>query len=178
MINLILATDNKGGIGYKGKLPWPVLQQDMQRFKELTTNNICIMGSNTWHSLPNKPLPNRVNVVLSTQDYELFPKANLVAPSDADVSTENLIPGLLKIFKREWPTKDIFVIGGKNVYKDWIAFADYIYLTRIQESYDCDVFVDLSNLLNNCALVKDTVVSDDTISYIMQEYKCNNLQGE
>ena len=78
MINLILATDKNGGIGYKNRLPWPSLKKDMEKFKSLTSNNICIMGSNTWNSLPKKPLPNRINVVLSSHHPSNFPGAQLV----------------------------------------------------------------------------------------------------
>ena len=67
-MKLVIAFDPKGGIGYRGGLPWDKLQGDLPRFKELTSNKIVLMGKNTWDSLPKKPLPNRTNwVILSMQ---------------------------------------------------------------------------------------------------------------
>ena len=65
-MKLIIACDPKGGIGFNGKLPWTNLQGDLLRFKELTTGKVILMGRNTWESLPKKPLPNRINVVVSS----------------------------------------------------------------------------------------------------------------
>ena len=62
----ILACDTHGGIGYKNKLPWKNLQGDLPRFKALTTGQPIVMGKNTWDSLPFKPLPNRLNIVVSS----------------------------------------------------------------------------------------------------------------
>ena len=65
MFNVIVAHDNKNGIGLNNKLPW-YLQKDMNMFKDMTMNNVVIMGKNTWLSLPIKPLPKRINIVVST----------------------------------------------------------------------------------------------------------------
>ena len=54
MINSILACDNNGGIGYKDKLPWPYLKDDMEKFVSLTKNNIIVMGYNTFKSIRSK----------------------------------------------------------------------------------------------------------------------------
>ena len=97
MIKLILATDKNGGIGYKNKLPWPSLKKDMEKFKSLTSNNICIMGSKTWNSLPKKPLPNRINVVLSSHHASNFPGAHLVSTSP--------ISNIIHLLENEFPSK-------------------------------------------------------------------------
>ena len=62
-MNLILACDPNGGIGYKNALPWKNINGDLARFKKLTTNQIVVMGRLTYESLPIKPLPNRLNSV-------------------------------------------------------------------------------------------------------------------
>ena len=64
-MNAILACDIKGGIGYQNKLPWTNIQGDLVRFKNLTKDQVIVMGRNTWDSLPKKPLPNRLNIVIS-----------------------------------------------------------------------------------------------------------------
>lgn len=91
---MILAQDKKNGIGYRGKLPWPLCKDDMSLFKKLTVglgiqdvnhtgtvsrftqetsySNAVIMGYNTWKSLPvrHRPLLNRMNIVLSNSHYD------------------------------------------------------------------------------------------------------------
>ena len=81
--NIIVALSKKNnGIGFKNNLPWN-LKNELSHFKNLTTNSITngdnyllgvvIMGRNTWNSLPKsvKPLPNRVNIVISNTSEEL-----------------------------------------------------------------------------------------------------------
>jgi len=66
-IHLIWAQDQNGGIGKDGKLPWNI-SEDLKNFKKLTLNSTILMGKHTWESLPIKPLPNRKNIVLSSQN--------------------------------------------------------------------------------------------------------------
>ena len=68
-IELIWAQDQNGGIGKKGELPWHI-SEDLQNFKKITSSHPIVMGRKTWDSLPFKPLPNRRNIVLSSQLVE------------------------------------------------------------------------------------------------------------
>jgi len=70
-MKLIVACDPNGGIGYKNKLPWTKIQGDLPRFKQLTQNKIVVMGRNTWDSLPKKPLPNRINYILTSDPFSI-----------------------------------------------------------------------------------------------------------
>ena len=65
-MNLVLvALDTKSGIiGANNTLPWHI-PQDLALFKALTVNSTVVMGRRTWESLPVKPLPNRLNIVIS-----------------------------------------------------------------------------------------------------------------
>ena len=72
-MKLILACDPKGGIGYKNKLPWNKIQGDLPRFKRLTDDCIIVMGRKTWESLPVKPLPNRTNLIITSQVMTKLP---------------------------------------------------------------------------------------------------------
>jgi dihydrofolate reductase len=65
MLNIIAAMDSNRGIGYRGQLPWPRLQGDLEHFRRLTCNSTVIMGRKTWESLPKRPLAGRVNIVLT-----------------------------------------------------------------------------------------------------------------
>ena len=121
-MKLIVACDPKGGIGYNGKLPWDKLQGDLPRFKELTTNQVVLMGRKTWDSLPKKPLPNRTNWIKSTGPVR--------------------DPDLDPIIK----DKEVWLIGGGTMIKLYWEFIDEIHLSRTFAEYTCDTFIDLVKL--------------------------------
>ena len=75
MISAIVAVDANWGIGYNGQL-LEHISDDLKRFKELTSNNTVVMGRKTWESLPNKPLPNRFNVVLTSTPSQMEQTVN------------------------------------------------------------------------------------------------------
>ena len=64
MITILVAYDQNRVIGNKGGIPWDI-PRDLQLFKKRTVNNVVIMGRNTWESLPVRPLPGRINIVVS-----------------------------------------------------------------------------------------------------------------
>lgn len=72
-VNIIVAYNDHRVIGNKGDIPWKI-PADMKRFKELTNGGVVIMGRKTWDSLPPKfrPLPNRINIVLTRQKNEPY----------------------------------------------------------------------------------------------------------
>ena len=105
----IVAIDRNGAIGKGGALPWHY-PADLKFFKERTTGNVCVMGRRTWESL-RRPLPNRLNVVLSRGGIES--REGVVALSDKQ-SALSLVPYL---------ARDVFVIGGEKVFR---AFRDEI----------------------------------------------------
>ena len=124
-MKLIVACDPKGGIGLDGKLPWTNIQGDLPRFKALTTGKVVIMGRNTYESLPVKPLPNRINVVVTSKIIE-------------GVKT---IPNISIMDSINY--KDAWIIGGaKLVNTNWWCM-DEIHLTKTFTEYTCDSHIDL-----------------------------------
>ena len=65
MFEIITAIDQNNGIGKNNSIPWN-LPKDLKHFKDITENSFVIMGRNTWNSLPKKPLPNRINIIISS----------------------------------------------------------------------------------------------------------------
>ncbi|MBF0122291.1 MAG: dihydrofolate reductase [Candidatus Omnitrophica bacterium] len=140
--SIIVAVDDKMGIGRANDLPWR-LSSDMKRFKEVTTavyvpgtQNVVIMGRKTWESLPNKvkPLPNRINVVITSQkDYQL--PQGVMAFSDLDMAIKSFNFGL------KMPHGEVFVIGGAQIYSQAIQhpLCKKLYVTHIAGDYSCDV---------------------------------------
>ena len=125
MINMILARDKNGAIGYKGSIPWS-LPEDMAFFRRVTWEGVIIMGRKTFESI-GKPLPHRINVVITRQkDYEA--KGCLVFNDleEAIEKTKNL--------------GETFVIGGAELYKKALPLAKVIYVTEIQAEFKADTF--------------------------------------
>lgn len=129
-IALIYARDESGGIGFKGKLPWPRIQKDMARFKELTLGTPIIMGRKTFESLPG-PLPGRVNVVISRKHY--FGHGGDGGPP---VTTFDDLEGALRYYSSR--DIDVFVIGGGEIYKQALPYAVKAYETYVTGVYPSD----------------------------------------
>ena len=125
-MKLIIACDPKGGIGFDGKLPWSKIEGDLPRFKALTTGKIVLMGRKTWDSLPLKPLPNRMNYVMSSRPIE-----GVVNPDNTMILNE---------------TKEVWLIGGAKMVESYWQHIDEIHLSRTFTEYTCDVFIDLVKL--------------------------------
>ena len=143
-VYIIVAADEKGGIGKSGKLPWH-FKKEMQFFKEITAattdpakQNIVIMGRATWQSIPEKfrPLPKRKNVILTHQNDFSAPGAQTANSLDnaLDLAHENE-SGSIEIEK-------IFIIGGAKVFAEAVEHPSItgIYLTKIKANYNCDTF--------------------------------------
>ena len=135
--DIVVAADEKLGIGRAGGIPWR-LRGDMAHFVALTKSrgageqNAVIMGRRTWESIPQKfrPLPQRVNIVVSSSKLEL-PEGVILAPS-FDAALSAVADADLRVF----------VIGGGVIYKQAIeqSGCKNIYLTQVKADFDCDTF--------------------------------------
>lgn len=137
--SIIVAIDEKGGIGIGGKLPWD-LKVDMAHFKKTTTNgkNAVIMGRKTWESIPinRRPLENRLNIVLTKGVYDDEERTRLFGVAVLAQSLDDALALAQGADK-------VFVIGGANVYKEAIdhPLCKEICLTRVYGSdVKCDTF--------------------------------------
>ena len=125
MISAIVAVDEDWGIGFNGEL-LERIPDDLKHFKALTTDNTVVMGRKTWDSLPNKPLPNRFNIVISRTEKPYEPN------SFTWVTTlENCIQTMLND-----DIDDYFIIGGGQIYKELLPFCDRVYVTKIYTSHN------------------------------------------
>ncbi len=136
--DVIVAADNRGGIGKDGGMPWPRLRGDLAHFKALTMGHAVIMGRKTWDSLPAsaRPLPGRQNITV-TRHREGHPtvEGRWLAWS---------FPGALRdAAKEEAYGRRTFVIGGGEIYRLALAHPDCgnVYLTRVDAEYACDTFL-------------------------------------
>jgi dihydrofolate reductase len=130
-IIIIAAMAENRVIGRDNALPWS-LKEDMAHFKELTLGWPCIMGRKTWESLPKRPLPGRLNIVVSrTMAAEAAPGTS---------SSPLVFSSLREALTHCAGTQKVFICGGASLYKEALAFATAIELTLIHKQYAGDVF--------------------------------------
>lgn len=161
---IIVAVDEKYGIGKGGKLPWH-LKGDMEFFREMTTKtddpkkqNMVIMGRKTWESIPEKfrPLEGRKNGVLTRDNRNKImltetTNARAIFPRELDTK-QGTAKAVVEIFhslneaiasaRNDKEVEKIFIIGGAQVFKEALSHPDLsgIYLTKIHKTFECDTF--------------------------------------
>jgi dihydrofolate reductase len=121
MISIVVAYANGRVIGKNGKIPW-YLPDDLQHFKNITSGHIVVMGRKTFEAI-GQPLPKRRNVVL-THSHHINPPGIEVVHSKSEV----LALG------------EVFIIGGENVYRQFLDDAERLYITEIAFETDGDAF--------------------------------------
>jgi dihydrofolate reductase len=127
IISLLVAMDEKRGIGKDGKLPWR-LSSDLKRFRELTVGHHLIVGRKTFESI-GKPLPGRQTIVV-TRNADYMVEGCLIARS---------VESALELAESRGEN-EAFVIGGADIYAQALGFADRIYLTEVHAEVDADTY--------------------------------------
>ena len=128
MISLVVAIAKNGVIGKDNQLPW-YYKNDLKYFKEITTGHTVVMGRNTFESIIDRngrTLPNRKSVVVTRNKEFKYEGVEVV---------NDFNKYLHKDFKEE-----VFIIGGSEIFKDSLAYADRLYITHIDKEYEGDVW--------------------------------------
>lgn len=134
--DVVVAADLDWGIGKDQTLPWPKLRGDLRHFKRITSTtstpgrrNAIVMGRKTWQSkeVAERALPDRLNVVVSRSEFVVPPGVLAVRSLDEALAVRDV--------------ETVFVVGGAILLVEAIERKDlrYVYLTRIEERYDCEV---------------------------------------
>ena len=127
ILSVIVAVGEGNEIGCRNRLLWR-LPADLKRFKSLTIGHAVVMGRKTFESLPCGPLPDRTNIILSNNPH--FTHANCLVFSSFDEA-------LIKLSDE----KEVFIIGGSQLYSQALPLADRLYLTRVHARFpEADVF--------------------------------------
>ncbi|MEY3932932.1 MAG: Dihydrofolate reductase [Pseudomonadota bacterium] len=124
-LSIIVAMSSNHVIGVNNTLPWH-LTEDLKYFKSLTTGHTIIMGRKTYQSI-GRPLPHRRNIVISRNTETSYEGAEVV----------HSIEDAISISKND---KEVFVIGGADIYKQALNQVDYLYITEIKKSFSGDAF--------------------------------------
>lgn len=134
LISLIVAMDEKRGIGENGALPWH-LSADLKRFKALTMGHFMIMGRKTFDSI-GRALPGRTTIVVTRNPVYSFAAREI---SGQSLLIAHSLDQALEIAAATGET-ETFVIGGGDVFAQILPQADRIYLTAVNALVDCDTF--------------------------------------
>ncbi len=160
-VSIIAAVSTNYSIGKNNSLPWH-LPADMKHFKEMTIGNAVVMGKRTFESLPNGPLPNRKNIVLTTimeGNYDKYYEATSLR--DAVELCEN--------------EDNLFVIGGASLFKQALVFPgiDTMYITWVHAEIDGDVHFPKFNQKEWQEVSREDFKADDKnpFDYSFCEYK-------
>ena len=129
MLELIVACSKEGVIGNEGKLPW-YLPEDLQFFRRMTENQIVIMGRKTYDDLPKRPLPNRINIVITREPEKYCSETDLFF-----CKLENYQEVLQKL---EHLNRRTYVIGGSEIYRIFLPICRLYHVTVIDINVEGD----------------------------------------
>ncbi len=125
-ISIIVAIAENYAIGKNNDLLWHI-SKDLKRFKALTEGHTVVMGKRTYYSLPVRPLPRRTNVVITDVAGEKIAgcvMAYSIADAIEKMDSEN----------------ENFIIGGGSVYRQFMPYAQKLYITRVHKDFEADTF--------------------------------------
>jgi dihydrofolate reductase len=178
-INIIVATSTNYGIGYDNKMCWHI-PEELKHFKNITTTvedkkkrNCVIMGKNTWYSLPKRPLVDRINIIISSADYD---KISQEVRDDGDnVRVFKNIEDAFKYVEETEEIESAFIIGGAQLYNEcldkYVENIRYMYMTIVYDkNYDCNKYVAANVIFNNFRFEKKDVYKCDKKYITMKGY--------
>lgn len=152
-ISIIVACANENVIGKNNKLLW-YLPNDLKHFKELTTGHCILMGRKTYQSI-GKALPNRTNMIVSKNLN--FVAQDCIVFSDIKEAIQKAI---------ELCEKELFIIGGEQIYKYCLPFVDKIYVTKIDHNFEGDAYFDYTiNEIEWNIVSKNSFLPDEKNKY-------------
>lgn len=148
MISLLWAMDENRAIGRNNQLPWH-LPEDLKYFKRVTMGKPIAMGRKTYDSI-GRPLPGRENIVITRK-------------RGVTIEGCTVIHDVKDLLKRD--DEELFVIGGAEIFKEIIPFADRLYVTEIREEFEADTFFPEYNL-SDWELIESTLgIKDEKNPY-------------
>ena len=187
-ISIIGASSVEYGIGFQNKLSWNI-PEELKFFRHITTSCLCenkknciIMGKNTWYSLPNAPLKNRINIIISQNNYDKI-KKEIDGVDDVHVF-KTIDEAFLYVDSDDIIEKG-FVIGGAEIYniclEKYLKYINSIYWSIIYVgNYESDKFIASNIIYNNFNFNKDDIkINDKYVSmYGTNKNKINTVIDE
>lgn len=158
IISIIAAIGKNRELGIDNKLIWDI-PSDLKFFRKTTSGHTVLMGRKTYESI-GRPLPKRRNIVIS-RDTELKTE-NVEVYNNIDEALKNI-------------TEEVFIIGGENIYSQFIDKADKLYITEIEESYDADAYFPYFNKNNyNRKVLSSRLENNIFYTHVLYTKKAEN----
>lgn len=152
---IIAAHDPNLVIGKNGKLPWKY-SKDLKHFKSRTMGHPLLMGRRVFEEIGEQPLPGRTNIVLSrTRTYNQVPTYSSIEAALDFAESKNF--------------EKLFIIGGAEIYKAFLARVDYLYITEIHTSYSGDTY--FPEYRNNISTIWKEISREDHKELSFVDYK-------
>ena len=153
MISMIASVGKNMELGKDNKLLWHI-SEDMKFFKKMTMGHVVVMGKNTYYSLPSKGLPGREMIVISSGQI------------DGNVKVIHSIDDIIDKYKNS--NEEIFIIGGASIYRQFLEYADFVYLTEVnKECKDADVYFPI---IDKNKWIKKILYKDIDNEYVISKY--------
>lgn len=158
MINALFASDQFGGIGFNGTLPWPHNSNDLKNFKRLTDGHIVVMGRRSWDDpkLP-KPLKGRIAYVATNR------------PVDYAIHISGDIAEEVKKLEKLYPEKTIWVVGGADILEQCRDLYDRIYVSHFKGNFRTDTKVNLKSILSGYRFIEADADPKDNFTFVVYE---------
>jgi dihydrofolate reductase len=177
----IYAIDSNNGLSKYGVIPWHS-KKDLKFFSDKTKYNVVVMGKNTFFSLPDnvRPLRNRLNIVLTSNPTQLSHEFNKETSYNKVIFTNNfnICDSILKNrenYKEMFPYLSsnfkIYIIGGKNVYEQYIPLCETVWVTKLKKDYSCDLVFDYP--LRDSKQFKEPEIIDEDDELTIYKYVKN-----
>lgn len=165
-LNMIVAMTRERGIGFHGDIPWHY-SSDLKRFRRLTSDCPIIMGRKTWESLPVRPLPGRLNIVLTRDVTNIVPQLpGMIVVESPDEALEIITnTGTIRTRGDRRIENIAWVIGGQAIYELFInsPFLENIDCTIVPDAVKCDTF--FPEIPEHFQLISSTIGSDNLIHH-------------
>ena len=129
-LHIVAAFDDDMNMGLDGKLPWK-LKDDIKHLKKITYNNIIVMGKKTYDSI-GKPFKNRINVVFTSDK-------NIQSNEKIGLYFVTNIHEYYMLLPKIKANRNIYVIGGRQIYKMFLPYADELIFTHVKGQFNGDI---------------------------------------
>ena len=169
-LTVVVGVDQSGGFGKAGKIPW-YFPEDLKRFKEITKGGICIMGRKTYEDMlemvkSRQKKKKVLKQVLAGRDCIVLTRQEGYEAEGATVAN-SLFNALASI--EEDDEREVFVIGGEKIYIESLPWVTKIYMTLVQDNYDCDRFFPIYYVNQKFKIETGTEGKDEKLQFV--EYK-------
>ncbi len=136
LVSIIVAMDEKGGIGKNNRIPWHI-RKDLIRLRDMTKGRLVILGRTSYESMAGyydksgRPMPAGQYIVITHDENFKSARNNTFAATSIESALGHA---------KENGEKEVFVIGGETIFKQFLPFAKKIYMTVVKGNFGCDTF--------------------------------------